>query len=227
MALRLKSRMNSPPNGFLYHQKETNWQSWKVAPITQYDFKQLCLALQAHRRANPQYHLATDLAVIEAEVDQANAVRVAAMPNTESYLMNTEAPVPFLQAPKAKPLNAAEKVSALAAGAETVDDFLESGEQPVNVEVATERAQICAECPQNGRGDMTRWFTIPASELIRKQLERREQRGLTTMLDGQLGICTACLCPLKLKVHFQLPFILKHMSDDVKKKLDPRCWITK
>ena len=119
------------------------------------------------------------------------------------------------------------KVRQLAAGAAILADWLGDGAPLVDSETANTRAVICATCPQNGRGDLYRWFTVFASETIRKQISAFQDRKLTTPSDEKLGICYACLCPLKLKVHVPVESIKNHLSETARAKLDPRCWITK
>jgi hypothetical protein len=226
MPYRLKSRTQSPPNGFLYRQALTGWENFKVCPSSQWDFQLLCNELQKHRLANPKYRLITDMTAIQNEVDAKNAERVAAIPGGELYVVSTDVPASFHQAPiRSSPVLAA--VKAISVGAKTILDFEDSGESPVAYGQALERAQVCVSCPQNELGDLSRFFTIPASERIRKQLERAHEMKLTTPVDTQLNVCGACLCPLKLKVWFPLKFIAAHMSEDVKVKLDSKCWILK
>jgi hypothetical protein len=50
-------------------------------------------------------------------------------------------------------------------------------------------------------------------------------RKLSTMVDAQLNVCVACLCPLKLKVHAPLEFIARHMDPETRAALDPQCWM--
>jgi hypothetical protein len=224
MPYRLKSRTQSPPNGFLFRQALTGWQNWSISEPSKWDFNLLCSELQKHRLANPKYKLNTNLVAIQNEVDSVNAERVAGIPGGDVYVVRTDVPVSFHQAPtRSLPVLAAAK--ALSAGAKTILDFEDSGESPVAYGQALERAQVCVSCPQNELGDLSRFFTIPASERIRKQLERAHEMKLTTPVDTQLNVCGACLCPLKLKVWFPLKFIAAHMSEDVKVKLDSRCWI--
>ncbi len=226
MPYKLKSRTQSPPNGFLYRQALTGWQSWTVVPASQWDFALLCKELQKHRIANPKYKLSTSMAAIESEVDASNAARVAAMPNSESYVVSTDTAPSFQSPPQTTLLRrAVGAVNKIAAGAETITDFIDSGESPVSQELAESRAAVCVKCPLNEKGDLSRFFTIPAAERIRKQIEVKEGRGLKTSLDKKLSTCSACLCPLKLKVWFPLPFIVKHMDEDVKVQLDSGCWI--
>lgn len=187
----------------------------------------MCQALQQHRLSNPRFNLPTDLGQIEAEVDTSNAMRVAKIPNSDEYIMSDQAPAPKLPAPKTlgQLQSVAGAVSKVERGIETILDFEVSGGKPVEYEQAWKRAVICVSCPKNGKGDFTRWFTVPASERIRKHIEVKNQRGLTTPVDNSLGVCEACLCPLKLKVHFPTDFIVKHMDSTTLNALDPRCWI--
>jgi hypothetical protein len=225
MGYKLKSTTQCPPGGFLYRQALTGWQNWSVVPASVWDFKLLCQELQKHRLSNPKFKLNTDLTAIQNEVNSVNATRVAALPGAESYVMADPAPS-FHQAPApnlSHRLVAA--VKAVSVGAETITDFMDSGESPVSQELAEKRAAVCVSCPLNERGDLSRFFTIPAAERIRKQIEVKEKRGLKTSKDALLNICSACLCPLRLKTWFPLPFIVKHMSEDIKAQLHPSCWI--
>jgi len=93
--------------------------------------------------------------------------------------------------------------------------------------LADSRAAICADCPKNDGGDFTAYFTEPIANKIRTQLEIRGDLQLRTPSDEKLTVCSACDCPLKLKVWVPLDHILAHTSPEVKTKLDPRCWILK
>lgn len=228
--LRLKSRSNAPPGGFLYEQKQTGWRNWLVAPTTQWDFNALCTALQAHRRANPQFKLQTNLTLIQSEVDTANAMRVASMPNTETYVYNDNMPTPKAEAPSTldKLRSVAGAVKKVSAGADVLLAWERSGDKPVEAVYAEGRAQTCSHCPRNGKGDLTRWFTMPAAALIRKHIERLHELKLFTSYDNHLGICEACSCPLQLKVHTPLKFVLGALNAEILAELhpaSPRCWI--
>jgi len=71
------------------------------------------------------------------------------------------------------------------------------------------------------------FFTKPASEFIRRQIEERHNLKLETSKDDQLGVCGACDCPLKLKMHPPIKVIRDHIGKDAIARLDPRCWIPK
>ena len=230
MGYKLRSRTQSPPNGFIWVQRETGWDNRKAAPASQWDFSVLCREIQSHRRANHARFpwLTTDYAKIEAQVDRSNAERVSRIAGAESYIVSDEVPVP----PKTIALPVRQQVGAALAGlAKAVKggavllDWERSGDPPVDRGTAESRAVICVKCPKNGKGDLTRFFTVPASEMIRKQMERSTSLKLSTSVDDQLGVCEACLCPIKLKVWAPLNHIVNNMPDSIKAELDPGCWV--
>ena len=115
----------------------------------------------------------------------------------------------------------------LAGGARTLLDWLGSGGQTVEQPLAEARASVCAgrPCPHNGKGGLEAYFTVPASEAIRRQLELKHAMKIETHLDDKLGVCNLCLCPLKLKVHVPLKEIRPHLSADVREKMPDFCWM--
>jgi hypothetical protein len=202
-----------------------------VDPITQWDFYALCRALQKHRQANPRYKLDTNMQSIEQEIDNVNAMRVASMNGADSYVINdAAASFPQAPAPVGRLQQVAAAVKRVSAGADTLNEWEDSGEPPVAAGVSQHRASVCAICPQNEKGDLSRWFTLPLAAFIKRKIEWIHKLKLVTSYDDQLGVCGACLCPLKLKVHTPISFVLKHMSEDVKTALqpqNPRCWVLK
>lgn len=120
-----------------------------------------------------------------------------------------------------------KQLGRLGKGVLTLANWLGDDGVPVPSDLAEQRAAICEGCPKNAKGDLFSFFTKPASELIRRQLEERKALELSTTKDESLGVCDACGCPLKLKVHVPLSFIKAHMNTDDADKLDPRCWIIK
>lgn len=77
----------------------------------------------------------------------------------------------------------------------------------------------------NGEGGLEAYFTVPASNAIRAQLERKHAMKLETPSDEHLGVCTACDCPLKLKVWMPLDRILAKMPKAAYDALHVNCWI--
>jgi len=227
--LRIKNKRANIPNGYLYVQRETGWDSFKVMPHLVSDFYAVCQAIRNHRAANPQLKLNTNMAAIEAEVENVNVARIAAMPGARDvYLMDVgEGPSSsFMQAPVQTLQQVAAVGANLNTGRQILLEWEESGEPPASQELAYMRAAICVTCPQNGRGGLSRYFTVPAAEFIKRRFERLHQMNLKTPSDNQLGVCEACTCPLPLKVWTPLHLILKHITEDQKSKLDKACWIT-
>lgn len=223
---RLKNRRASPPNGFLYTQKETGWENWKVDPSSQWDFYLCTRAIQAHRKANPQFKLNTSLPAIEEELDAVTSARVTAMPGTESYLMEVGGAAPsFQSAPVNNLQSLVAAVKAVSTGAANINDWLDSETPPVVSEVSKKRAEICVACPKNEMGSLGRFFTAPAAALIKLRLEKLHARKLSTPFDSQLGTCSACMCRNQLKVHEPLELVLKHTPAEVMNALDINCWV--
>ncbi len=114
---------------------------------------------------------------------------------------------------------------AVAGAVKTIADWEISGGVVVSTELANSRANTCSECPKNVSGDLTTWFTVPAAELIKLQLEARNERKLNTNYDPLLGTCEACGCVNKLSVWCPLDIKLKHMKPEVRAALHPSCWV--
>lgn len=228
---RLKDRNKQIPNGYKMRLAAARWES---PPFM--SFTTLCQATAKVVRANPALaaanHWPTDDAGIEQMVESYQ-VRLCEVNGWSDYLATAMGPP---EPPKILPPHSPRAHFArLAAGASTLLDWLGEGGVPVAPELAASRARVCAgdpadpasACPQNQPGDLLSWFTKPASELIRKQLEKRKDLNLSTPDDERINICDACGCPLKLKVHVPLADILRRIPAESRSALDPRCWILK
>lgn len=90
---------------------------------------------------------------------------------------------------------------------------------------AEARAAVCVRCPLNEPGDWLSFFTVPAANLLRSALEQIKGQGLTTSRDADLHVCSACDCPMKLKVWCRLPHILAHIPAESQARLWGECWI--
>lgn len=113
----------------------------------------------------------------------------------------------------------------LAGGVALLRDWTGTG-SPVSPELANKRAAVCVECPLNNRDP--NWIdklTTETSEAVRSQMELKLKLNLATHSDEQLGVCDACLCPMKLKVWVPIKFIQKHTEDETYWALHPKCWI--
>ena len=91
--------------------------------------------------------------------------------------------------------------------------------------MAERRAQVCAGCAHNTRGDWTSFFTVPVAATLRSALALIKGQGLATSLDESLHVCGVCSCPLKLKVWARLSHITEHAPEEVMRNLPPHCWI--
>lgn len=221
MSIRLKSRNQSCPGGFQFIQRETGWGKENAGkPKAWWDFRLLCTELQKHRLANPKFKLNTNLGAIMDEVDEANARRMLSIRGADIYVTSTDGSSPKLPAPRPPVVGGgANPVS----GITLLKDLLEG--DPVHSEVSNRRAFTCTNCPQNGKGDWKRYFTIPVANAIKLAVEARTGMKLSTFHDESLGICEACTCPLKIKVHTRLDTVLKHTTEEVMEKLPEFCWI--
>ena len=228
---RLKNRQMQIPGGLKFYQPETHWRPYPFASFTQ-----IVQSLIAHRNANPalrdQHGWATEMGAVESEVDEFNA-NMCEQAGWIDYIQSPigAAPPPFFPAPSQMDQNklsaAVGATKKIWAGVRTLNDWLDSGEAAVPASQSAARAAVCAACPNNAVGDLTQWFTKPASEAIRRQLERVKDRKLTTPDDGKLNLCSTCLCPLKLAVHTPISFKLAHLTDAVFAELEkaPNCWV--
>ncbi len=231
MAVRLISRQRSIPFGFRFYQPEINYRANRNA-----SFDQVVKGLIYARQANPvqlrKHKWSLDYNIVAEEVDEFNA-RLCQSHGWDNFISVPQVPtIPKVQPPNQAKALASLKAAAVAgkelvAGAKTLVEFLDSGEAPVSAELSEHRAIVCSTCPKNEPGDFTKWFVRPAAELIKQQIEKAQARKLSTPRDDQLNLCTACHCPLKLKVHVPIDWITKRLSEEQMVKLmeAPACWI--
>lgn len=222
----LKSRQQQIPNGFRFQIPELGF---KTTPYISFD--NVVQAVMRVVRANPglaaKRRWPTDLSGIENWVDSTNA-EICKRLGYYDYI-NLEGDLPKPPAPSAmqRLQSVAGAVRKINSGANLLLDWDNSGEPPVVNDVAESRAAICVECPKNSKGDLTRWFTVPASEIIRNKLGRLHRFGMATSRDSKLFVCEVCLCPLKLKVHTPQHLVVEHLSPETRAELPTNCWILK
>lgn len=223
---RLKSRSHQIPNGFKFKLVEAKWES---VPWSSFDT--IVDAAFTVGRANPylakKLNWPTTREGWADRIDLYNA-KLCESHGWRNFIVDDGGGV---AGPKETRLS--QSVRHVAAGAATVKEMW-GAEGPTTREQANARAKICCEgapgnkrCPFNDTGDWTRFFTVPASNFIRTGLGIMKDMDLTTDYDPGLNICTACDCPLKLKVFTKLEHIRKHMPADVPPKLPEWCWLKK
>lgn len=221
--LALKSRTQAAIGGFQFIDAPISGDV-----IQDWSFQNIVQTVINRRLQNPRFGLATDVVTVSNEVDLQNAQRMRTIKGGDYYVQDTggELPsVPFPPAHRSGLQSVAARSENIADGAAILLEWLGSGGQGVDGALATKRAENCALCPQNGKGDWTTYFTAPAAAIIRRQLHQKDGLKLTTPLDDSLGVCKACSCPLKLKVHVPLAHITAHTRPEVLTRLDPRCWM--
>jgi hypothetical protein len=218
------------PNGLTFFVPELNWR-----PRQYSSFDGIVDALYHLILGNPslQSKYPTDRTLVADMVDEYNA-NICAQMGWSQYISRPgqDTPIPKGSPQRQQALlqnlrSAAAKAKELVAGAKALGEWVDSGEPAVPGEQSAKRAAICADCPQNEQGDFTKWFTVPAAELIRKKLEVLQTRKLSTPSDERINICMACSCPLKLKVHTPIAFVTKALSADQRERLKQgkNCWI--
>lgn len=155
------------------------------------------------------------------EVEQYN-VAVCVRNGWSDYITGSFENVgPFPQIPPS-PLTRLRNV---VAGEETLVEWYKEGQPLVTQEVANSRSDICIGCPHNGKGGWERFFTVPVSNAIRHELERKRNMKLETPNDEKLGTCEVCTCPLPLKLWLPLQNILDGLKPETKARLPSFCWI--
>lgn len=217
----LKSHDTLPPGGWVYRQPETSWQSDFGRT-----FDETVDDIIKHRRANPRFNLATDWNVVAAELDAYTEARMRSIPGAAVYLTASDPKIASPQRPSNAPIaDVAGTKPTIRGSLPVLINWLGEGLNPVDPDLAFKRADICSDCPQNGKGDWRHYFTKPVAETIHLQMEMKRGLRLRTEIDAALGVCQACLCELTLKIWVPLAHITSHMDDETRKRLDPRCWI--
>ena len=218
----------TPPGGWAFRQPQMNWEMpYPVSQTIDSATKEIIKVRLKNPAITAKHNLPTHFAVVQDELIKFNAMRTGTALAPPTSFTN-----PLRSLPQAVEALAAA-VKKTAQGGALLMDWEQSGLPPESPDVSARRAVICAQgdngkpCPKNGSGDFTRWYTIPVSEMLRKRMERLHEMKLTTPYDDQLGVCSACECPLRFKVHTPMEIIQKKLKPEQKADLWPRCWILK
>lgn len=220
---RLKSHERFPPGGgFTYYEPKTKWR-----PPNYASFDTVVRLLMQHRAANPFLLKGqpTDYESCSVAVDEYTAA-VCKSHGWNDYIREADASVSFDYAPK--PLAPLQKLVRVAAGAVTIVDFFATRADAVPKAASEARAAICAPCTQNTPGGLESFFTVPVANKIREGYAKLAELDLSTSRDADLNVCGLCLCPMKLKVHFPLEVLERHLSAEViadLRTVNPPCWI--
>lgn len=218
---RLKNRQTGIPQAIRFHQPELKWTSRPGS------FENIVRQIISVRLANP-HHLkkhgwATDYESVANELDGYLA-KVCLDNGWTKYVQAGEGDSP--PPTQARP-GLHRSAGNVAGGMLTNVLWLSSGAEAVSQQVSSDRAQVCKSCPNNSKGDLLSFFTVPAANAIRAALNLKRQWKLSTPVDEHLHVCGICSCPLKLKVHFPIQTILDNIQADVLQQLPDFCWIRK
>lgn len=212
----LKDRQRQVPNGFRFRIPEVNYAS---APFSSFDT--IVNSVHSIAKSNPGLFQSKGWPQTRADVatwvDEYNARYCLEMGYLD-YINGVEDSPPKHGPPP--------RVSALAAGAKSLAEWIGDGASPESHEVAEHRAEVCSKCPMNKPWDMSNFFERGTSEMLREAVAAAAQQKLVTRFDKQLGVCEACYCPMRLKVWVPLGPILNNMPEETKAALHPSCWIT-
>lgn len=222
MSVKMKSRLQSPPNG---------WQFVipQLGPKVhvQWSFDALVNEYLEISTSNPRLKLPMDRKQVETLLDTQNAMRTLQIKGADIYVVfSGGAPPPKMVLPRSLAA-LADAGTSLASGVDLLTDLFGPTRKPVDRGTAECRAVVCARCPMNQAGDWKTIFTLPAAAAIRKMLSILHDLKLETSVDDQLQVCDACVCPMKLKVWCATDLIRSHTTAEQLADFHPDCWIKK
>lgn len=112
-------------------------------------------------------------------------------------------------------------------GAVAIAELWGPNAKPVAREIAQKRADICARCPLNrpAKGWLDT-ISKAAAKATRTYFRIKDEAHVSVDGEEKLGICDACNCCLKLKVHVDINHIMDTASDEMMAKFHDKCWIT-
>lgn len=229
--MRMKSRTLFPPGGgFSVLHPEAGQKQAFVGSFNE------CVQFETNfRRKNPalcqKYQWSLNQEAIEAYVDESNAQRCVAH-GWQNFV--SDAPAPEWRPPPDEKKTLLHRFSkSVVEGAETVaagvgvwlEVFGAEG-KTVTQDKAEHRASVCVNCPLNDtKTSLKSIFVESAVRQLHQVFGILNNLDLHTSQDAKLGVCTACTCALKSKTWVDISHITAHMSEDVKARLDPGCWV--
>lgn len=233
--LHLKNRNQGIPGGVQFVQPEANWDSTQIPGLNGASFNTVKNALIGLRRGNPwlqkKHNWAIDDESVGNELEHYNALRMQANPKWHHFVGADDGGASFgvpFQFPSGSVRASVAAVKKTVAGVGVLLRWLGSSGRSAPKPLAEDRASTCTVCPKNQQGDWKTWFTEEASREVLAVFGIMQDLKLSTSKDDQLGVCSACLCPLKSKVWAELRHIVAELSPEVKAQLNqenPKCWI--
>lgn len=221
------NRHTFPPGGWSYTQPQTGWRAPTPTSST---FNQTVQLIRQHRLGNPamvsKHKLSTDVVSIENELEA----------YTRQRLGIKQAAPPPKTLPPSRPAgvvgDVAEAGRRIGVGIGILRAWFGDNCEPVEAEVAENRAAVCAECPKNQSGNLLQRLEGVAAEGLRMTIEAKKSLSLRTKQDEALHSCQACDCHLGLKVWVPSDFIMLKTPPDMMARLmgvrtnsGRQCWI--
>lgn len=107
-------------------------------------------------------------------------------------------------------------------GAAILCDWIGSGGNVVDRDVAQARADVCLKCPLH----TAKWsFVESVAGAIKQQIGLKKHLKLRVDGEKKLHVCSVCGCAMRLKIW--LPMERIKPDGDEKSKYDPNCWLLK
>ena len=114
----------------------------------------------------------------------------------------------------------------MAHGAYVLTKWVGSGHLPVPAWKAVRRALVCEKCENNRSA--TGWkdrVTAEAAKTVKAIFKYKDNAHLKVPNEDKIGVCSACDCPLKLKVWIPLDVIWDNTPETELAKFAKGCWI--
>lgn len=217
-------RHTFPNGGWQFYQPQTGWAAPTPKSST---FDQTVVLIIRHRQQNAaiaaRHGLALDSVNVGNELEMFTRARL-----NIPLPINVPKPMPQPSSPPAVAAGSSG-ILKVAHGSGPILEWLASGRPAVDRPIAERRAALCSDCPKNDNTEATllQWFVVQAAKVVKLAVEARQDLKLESTQDPKLGVCTACLCGMKVKVHCPHDIITKYLKPEVAADMDPRCWITK
>lgn len=231
-----------PKGGWIYHEINTGW----TAPSPMADnFDSTVDKIIRHRLANRGHGLSVDRMEVELELMHQTALRIIqdcpehveawvvaadeeAKKKSRSGSRSQRPPVRGGVPPAAPSVveRILGRIRSITRGAATLADWIGDGAVPVSPFVADRRATACSGCPMNRPvEDFSEVITGSIADAIQAQTIVKNAIGASSSMEEKLGVCDACGCHLRLKVHVPLKTIRERTDPETMDAFHPACWI--
>lgn len=117
------------------------------------------------------------------------------------------------------------KAVQVAVGVRSLFKWWMGGESPVPAKQSKERSYKCLICPLNRPETDFEIVTGTVASLTKEVMAFRHRQSMTLPDEHLLGVCDACGCDLKLKLHVPIKHILDTMKEEQLQALHANCWI--